>query len=87
MPFHIYNNSIIEKGEETMTRYFEYQGCRYDVRTVVKMQSEDGEVKETVFLGYGKFEDINPYDLSGNYPEGWYLKEIVHPIYYIDPQN
>ncbi len=69
-----------------MTRYFEHKGIRYDVRTVVKMQSDAGEVKESVYLGYGKFEGINPYDLSGNYPEGWYLVEIVHPIYYIDPE-
>ncbi len=68
-----------------MNRYFEYKGCRYDARTMVKMQSKDGEVKETTYLGYGKFEGINPYDTTGKFPEGWYLVEVLHPIYYIDP--
>ncbi len=67
-----------------MTRYFEHKGLRYDVRTVVKMQSDEGEIKQTVFLGYGKFEHINPNDMSGKYPKGWALVEIVHPIYYVD---
>ncbi len=69
-----------------MARFFLHDGTRYDVRTVVKMQSEEGEVRETTYLGYGRFDKINPYDTSGNYPKGWYLVEILHPIYYIDPE-
>lgn len=58
-------------------KYFEFKGMRYDMGTKVMVRLSNGEIKETTYFGYGKFENIAP-DAECS------VVEIVSPKYFIE---
>ena len=59
-------------------KYFEFEGQRYDIGTKVEVQLADGETKESVYLGFGWFENLTPNVTD------FTITKIVTPKYFVE---